>query len=340
MQNQGETLAIGVVGLGYWGPNWVRNILQNSKYRLSWVVDQNPERLQTIKRIYGLNDSQVFLTLPDALNSRIPNLALLATPPSLHLEFGKMVLSSGSNLIIEKPIGLNSDQTTELLNFGKLNNKKIYVDHTYIFTPVANKIRNLIETNELGELQFVISSRLNLGLIQRDVDVIRDLAVHDVALFDYFFKKQPINVSANVSTHSPANIPSTANLDFNYAKGLIAQVSVSWNSPVKVRSMIISGSKKSILWDDTNQSEKLKIYEASADLELTETNRFISYSLGDTLIPKVSNTEAIHLQLDHIFNAENGQCEAINSYEHIERVNDVLRGFEKSVESQGIRTAI
>jgi predicted dehydrogenase len=331
---------IGVVGLGYWGPNWVRNILKHTDYSLAWIVDSNPERIKSHEKQYSLNSNQVHSNLEDAMKVGIPDLVLVATPPSTHLEIGKSVLNHGSNLLIEKPIGVSSKDASELISLGKSKNLQIFVDHTYIFTPLARKIKEILSKRELGELQFIISSRLNLGLIQKDVDVIRDLAVHDLALFDYFLNEKPESVSVNVATHSPAKIASTASLNLNYKNELISQIGVSWNSPVKVRTMIISGSKQSILWDDTNQSEKLKIYEASANLDIADPKRHISYSLGDTIIPKVDSTEAIFLELNHIRDVLLNKVAPINGYEHIERVNIVLSSLEKSAQNDGLKVRI
>ena len=331
---------IGVVGLGYWGPNWVRNILKHQDYSLAWIVDLNTERIKSHQKQYGLSQNQVHSDLESAMSVSIPDLVLVATPPSTHLELGKSVLNHGSNLIVEKPIGVSSHEALELVLLGKSKNLQIFVDHTYIFTPLARKIKEILSSGQLGDLQFIISSRLNLGLIQKDVNVIRDLAVHDLALFDFFLNKEPESVSANVATHVPAKIASTASLNLNYKNNLISQIGVSWNSPVKVRTMIISGYKQSILWDDTDQSEKLKIYEASANLDISDPNRYISYSLGDTLIPKVESTEAIYLELSHIREVLSNKVAAINGYEHIERVNKVLLGLEQSVENDGSKVNI
>ncbi len=339
MENS-KPLTMGVVGLGYWGPNWVRNILRNPDYSLSWIVDENPERRKSHAVQYGLNLNQVHSSIEDAMKVSIPDLVLVATPPSTHLVIGKSVLNHGSNLVIEKPIGVSSNEVKELMSLGESKKLQIFVDHTYIFTPLARKIKEILSKKELGDLQFIISSRLNLGLIQKDVDVIRDLAVHDLALFDYFLDENPKSVSANVATHAPAKIASTASLNLNYNNDLICQIGVSWNSPVKVRTMIISGSKQSILWDDTNQSEKLKIYEASANLDITDPNRYISYSLGDTLIPKVDSTEAIYLELSHIRDVLLNKVAPINSYEHIERINATLLGLEQSVQSNGSKVQL
>jgi predicted dehydrogenase len=333
-------IKIGVIGLGYWGPNWVRNILKNPDYSLSWLVDANPERIKYHEKQYGLNPNQVHDVLENAMKVIVPDLVLVATPPSTHLEIGKSVLNYGSNLVVEKPIGVSNKEAMELISLGKSKNLQIFVDHTYIFTPLARKIKDIMNSKELGDLQFIISSRLNLGLIQKDVDVIRDLAVHDLALFDFFLGENPESVSANVATHAPAKIASTASLNLNYKNELISQIGVSWNSPVKVRTMIISGSKQSILWDDTNQSEKLKIYEASANLDFSDPNRYISYSLGDTLIPKVENTEAIYLELNHMRDVLLNKVTPINGYEHIERVNAVLSGLEQSVQNDGQKVRI
>ena len=292
------------------------------------MVDKNQKHLLAQRDLYGLADSQVHIKIRDAFSEKVPDIVLLATPPSTHLQIGKEIIQNGSNLLIEKPVGLNLIETKELLHFASIKNAKVFVDHTYMFTPAAKKIKELIRSNSLGDLQFITSIRFNLGLIREDVDVIRDLAVHDVALLDYFLQRLPENVGAVVTTHKPAKIPSTASVNLNYKNQLSAQLVVSWNSPVKIRTMIISGSEKSIIWDDTNQSEKLKIYEASANFDISDPSRYISYSLGDTVIPKLDNTEAIYLQLDHLRDVLLGGKNPINGYDHILRVNEILENLD------------
>jgi predicted dehydrogenase len=331
---------IGIIGLGYWGPNWLRNTLAHPNFDLAWIVDTNQLTLEKFKNMYGLSQQQVNSNIDKAFELKIPDLVLISTPPATHFELGRLALNYGSNVIIEKPVGLNIEETLELVKLSTSLKLQLFVDHTYIFTPQAKFIYETLKKGLLGDLQFITSSRLNLGLIQKDVDVIRDLAVHDLALFDYFIPNKLNTVSASSTTHLPSVIPSTASINLNYEKNLLAQVGVSWNSPVKVRTMIISGSEKSILWDDTNQSEKIKVYEARANIDLADPNRHISYSLGDTFIPKLDNAEAIFLQLNHIKDVLNGKEKALNGVEHITRVSNVLKALDSSSKNNGNRVTV
>jgi predicted dehydrogenase len=340
MKTDQKKLTIGIIGLGYWGPNWLRNTLLHPNFELAWIVDSNQLTLKKFENMYGLSQQQVNSNLNKAFEIKIPDLVLISTPPATHFELGKLALNSGANVIIEKPVGLNTDESQELVKLSSNLKLQLFVDHTYIFTPQAKFIYETLKKELLGDLQFITSSRLNLGLIQKEVDVIRDLAVHDLALFDYFIPNKLISVSAATATHLPSVIPSTASINLNYDKNLLAQVGVSWNSPVKVRTMIISGSEKSILWDDTNQSEKIKVYEASANIDLADPNRHISYSLGDTFIPKLDNAEAIFLQLTHIKEVLNGNEKALNGVEHITRVSNVLKALDSSAENSGSKVAV
>lgn len=340
MKTDQKKLTIGIIGLGYWGPNWLRNTLLHPNFDLAWIVDSNQLTLEKFKNMYGLSQNQVNSNLDKAFEIKIPDLVLISTPPATHFELGKLALNSGANVIIEKPVGLNTDETQELVKLSTDLKLQLFVDHTYIFTPQAKFIYETLKKGLLGDLQFITSSRLNLGLIQKDVDVIRDLAVHDLALFDYFIPNKLNSVGAATATHLPSVIPSTASINLNYDKNLLAQVGVSWNSPVKVRTMIISGSEKSIFWDDTNQSEKIKVYEASANIDLADPNRHISYSLGDTFIPKLDNAEAIYLQLTHIKEVLNGNEKALNGVEHITRVSTVLKALDSSAKNSGSRVAV
>ena len=340
MNSNQEKLTIGIIGLGYWGPNWLRNILLHPNFGLAWIVDTNDVTLEKFKNIYGLSQKQVSTNVYKSFNVKIPDLVLISTPPATHFELSKLALNFGANIIIEKPVGLNTDETLELVKLSTDLKLQLLVDHTYIFTPQAKFIYETLRKGLLGDLQFITSSRLNLGLIQKDVDVIRDLAVHDLALFDYFIPNKLNTVSAATATHLPSIIPSTASINLNYDKNLLAQVGVSWNSPVKVRTMIISGSEKSILWDDTNQSEKIKVYEASANIDLADPNRHISYSLGETFIPKLDNAEAIYLQLTHIKEVLMRNEKALNGVEHITRVSTVLKALDSSAKNSGNRVEI
>jgi predicted dehydrogenase len=327
-------LNIGIVGLGYWGPNWVRNVIIHEKFNLNWVVDLDEKKLKLAEETFNLPQSKVFLNVEDALTSNLPDIVLIATSPSSHLDIAKLITSKKINLIIEKPSGINSEQMLEIIQLEKNNGIKIFVDHTYMFTPAAKFIRETIQSNYLGDLQFVLSSRLNLGLIQRDVDVVRDLAIHDFSLFDYFFEEIPLSIQCLAKTHFPATIDSSASINLNFSKNLLGHINVSWNSPVKVRQMIISGSNKSIIWDDTNQTEKVKIFEASADLNLDDPKRHISYSLGKTEVPKLALEEAIKLELDHIYDCLTNQVKPINGTEHLSRMHKILVASEQSKENQ------
>ena len=328
---ENNKINIGLVGLGYWGPNWLRNIRNHSKFNLSWISDLDKNKLSKFSQIYNLDKSSVFEKYQDALNTKIPDIVLIATPPSSHLPIGEYFINQKVNSIIEKPMGLNIEQTKKLVDLSQQNKVSLFIDNTYIFTPVAKKIKQIIDSGIIGDLQFIFSSRLNLGLIQKDVDVIRDLAIHDFSLLDYFLEKTPNNVHAKAVTHKPANVNSTASIDLSYENNLIVQLGLSWNSPVKVRSMIISGSKKSIYWDDTNQTEKLKLFDASAGFDSNDPNRHISYTLGDTTSFSLENREAISIELDHIYDVLVNNKKPLNGVDHILRVSNVLESCEKSL---------
>ena len=324
-------LNIGIVGLGYFGPNWLRNVKNNAKYDLSWICDLNAKRLEKFSSVYNLDKDSIFTDVDKAIDFKNPDLVLIATPPSTHLALGEKLINKKINLIIEKPMGLNIAETEKLVNLSSSLGTHLFIDNTYIFTPVARKIKQIINSGEIGDLQFIFSSRLNLGLIQKDVDVIRDLAIHDISLLDFFLEKLPLSIHARAVTHKPATVNSTASIDLSYENGLLAQLGLSWNSPVKVRSMIISGSKKSILWDDTNQTEKLKLFDASANFESNDPNRHISYTLGDTTTFSLENQEAISVELDHIYDVIVNKVQALNGKEHILRVSKVLESCESSL---------
>jgi predicted dehydrogenase len=323
-----KKLTIGVVGLGYWGPNWIRNIRNNSKFDLSWVIDTDLHKLNKFASIYNIPSSDLFTDGVMAIKFKKPDLVIIATPPSTHLKLAKFFCDCKVNLIIEKPIGVNKNETMELINYAKQSNIKVFIDNTYIFTPAAIKIKEILTSSLIGDLQFLFSSRLNLGLIQKDVNVIRDLAIHDIALLDYFIEKNPNSLSASAVVHKPSDLFSTASLSLKYDEEFFSQISVSWNSPIKVRSMIISGSQKSIVWDDVSINEKVKLIDVSANALSKDNALHVSYTLGNTTVFHLDSTEAITNELNHIYDVLSNNVDAINGIEHIERVAKVLDDCE------------
>ncbi len=285
-------MKIGVIGLGYWGPNIVRNILTNKNVASVVCCDMNTKRLESIRQkfptVETVSDYKAILK-----NTSVVAVAIV-TPVSTHYPLAKEALEAGKHVLIEKPMTDSADHARELIAFAGKRKLTLMVDHTFIYTGAVRKIKELISAGELGDILYFDSVRVNLGLFQHDVNVIWDLAPHDVSIMDYVIDKKPVSVSAVGVSHYN-NIEDVAYLTVNFDDDLIAHFHINWLSPVKVRKMLIGGSKKMIVYDDMDQSEKVKVYNKGVDIQSEEMvhKALVQYRIGDMYAPNLDQTEAL-----------------------------------------------
>lgn len=296
-------ISIGVIGYGYWGPNLVRNFYESGTTRVRVVSDLNPARLDLVSRRYpGIE------TTPDhaALIARTDvDAVAIATPVRTHYDLALAALRAGKHVFVEKPLTETADQARHLIEEAERRGLTLMVDHTFIYTGAVRKIKALVESGDLGEIYYYDSERVNLGLFQPDVNVIWDLAVHDLAIMSYVFAEQPVAVSATGMGHVPGKPANVAYLTLYFDRPMIAHINVNWLAPVKLRRTLIGGDRKMIVYDDLEPSEKIKVYDKGIELgngqlgreQLYET--LIGYRSGDMHAPRLDGTEALRREVQH-----------------------------------------
>lgn len=299
-----KKLKVGVIGCGYWGNHILRNFNSSESWELVSACDLDENQLKKQSSKYPnaefTKDSNKLFE-----NSNIDAIAI-ATPVSTHFDLAKKSLQSGKHTWVEKPLCSNYSQAEELLNIAKSNNLLLNVDHTYIYTPAVQKLKEIIDSGELGDPIYFDSVRINLGLFQHDVNVIWDLAPHDISILDFCLNKKPKSLIASgtsVIKYSEKNLENIAYLNLNYDDDMIAHIHVNWLSPVKIRRIIIGGTKKMLLFDDMLNSEKIKIYDSGVNIQSKEDiyESLIQYRIGDMYSPKINNKEALKEEVEHFY---------------------------------------
>jgi predicted dehydrogenase len=293
-------ISIGVIGYGYWGPNLVRNFAETAGTKVTAVADLDKAKLELVERRFPL--VRTTTNFHDLLGDSSIDAIAIATPVGTHFEFGMAALRAGKHLWVEKPMAETSFQARKLNDEATRRKRVLFVDHTFIYTGAVRKMGEIIKRGDLGRTYYYDSIRVNLGLFQRDVNVISDLAVHDFSILDYLLGEHPVAVSAGGINHFPGTPENLAYITLFYDSGVIAHTNVSWLAPVKVRQILIGGSKKMIMYDDLEPSEKVKVYDKG--ISFTDDPKQIhemrvGYRTGDMWAPKLAMTEALRVASDH-----------------------------------------
>jgi predicted dehydrogenase len=295
-------IGIGVVGYGYWGPNLVRNLCEIHDARLRWVCDLQTERLAGVQNRYP--SVQITEDYQQLLDDPQVDAICVATPVATHFPLAMKALRAGKHVFVEKPIADNTQDAERLVEEAERRGLVLAVDHTFIHTGAVRKMRELIQ-NSLGQLYYYDSVRINLGLFQHDVNVIWDLAVHDVAIMDFLLPERPIAVSATGMGHVPGEPENIAYLTLHFPNQLIAHVHVNWLAPVKVRRTLVGGTQKMIVYDDLEPSEKIKLYDTGITLTGPAARHgekmrqiLVGYRTGDMMAPRLDTTEALARELN------------------------------------------
>ena len=295
-------LKIGVIGCGYWGTHVLRNFNNSGSWELSWMCDKNSVQLTNQKNRYPETKSTEIYQ--DSLDDENINAVAIATPVDSHFQIAKDALLSGKHVWVEKPLTSTLAEAEELARIAKDKNLLLNVDHTFIYTPAVQKIKSIIESGELGDVLYFDSVRINLGLFQHDINVIWDLAPHDLSILSYCTNKKAVSVNATgscVVEYSGKKIENLAYVTINFEDGSIAHFHVNWLSPVKIRKIIIGGSKKMLVFDDMENSEKIKLYDTGVSVTNKEDiyESLVQYRLGDMSSPALSNKEALAWEVEH-----------------------------------------
>lgn len=291
---------LAVVGAGYWGPNLVRNAQATPALRLEWLCDLDEERARAV--LGGYTTVRVTRSFETVLNDPAVGAVAVATPAATHFDLVRAALEAGKHVLVEKPLTPSSGEAAKLVALAERSGLVLMCDHTYCYTPAVRKIRELVRGGEIGEVQFVDSVRINLGLVQPDVDVLWDLAPHDLSILDFVLPPdaRPVAVSAHGSDPIDAGRSCVAYLSIWLSTGALAHAHVNWLSPTKIRTTVIGGSRRTIVWDDLNPSQRVAVHDRGVDLAYAgslgrEERReaLISYRVGDVLVPALPEQEAL-----------------------------------------------
>lgn len=294
-------IKVGVIGYGYWGPNLVRNFIENAGWQLISVCDQQPQRLVQMQRRYP--SVEALTNWRDLVADARIDVVAIATPVGTHFELGIAAIRAGKHVLIEKPMAGNSEEARRLIDEAERQNVLLMVDHTFIYTGAVRKIKELVSNGSLGEIYYYDSVRANLGLFQHDVNVIWDLAVHDLAILQYVLPGQPVAVSATGLSHIPGGREDVAYVTLFFDNQLIAHLHVNWLAPVKVRRTLLGGSSKMIVYDDLEPSEKVKVYDRGITLTNEPESIYqlkVGYRAGDMWAPQLDLTEALKVEVNHL----------------------------------------
>ena len=291
-------LKFGVIGYGYWGPNIVRNLRGLDGCQVVGVCDQSPAARKRIQSAHP--GGPVYADPKELLASPEVDVIAVITPVWSHFELSKAALENGKHVFVEKPFTANVAQAEELINLAEQKHLKIMVDHTFLFTGAVRKIKKLLDEDVLGKLYYYDSTRVNLGLFQHDCNVLWDLAPHDLSIMNHLLHKDAEAIVATGQSHLNGH-EDIAFITAYYPDSMIAHVNVNWLSPVKVRTTLIGGEKKMLVWNDLEADEKLKIYDKGVDVKNQEGlyNLLVSYRSGDMWAPQIEQVEALRLELSY-----------------------------------------
>lgn len=328
---------IAIIGFGYWGPNLLRNFSQLSDCTVHSVVDMRPERLAIVKRNYpAVNVS----TSPDEiLKDPSIDAVVIATPVFSHYPLARKALQNGKHVLLEKPMTTSGDHALELIDLAGKGGKVLMVDHTFLYTGAVKKIKEIIGMGVIGKLQYFDSVRINLGLFNPEVNVIWDLAPHDLSILFHLCGEKPVSVITTGVSHTANNIENIAYITVNYASDMLAHFTCSWCSPVKIRKILIGGSNKMILFDDVEPTEKLKVYDTGYKVnvksEEDKHNMLVDYRLGDIFVPRIGQEEALWGVANDFVSAILKGTEPVSNWKNGLEVVKVLEAAEKSVKNRG-----
>jgi len=329
-------IRVGVIGYGYWGPNLVRNFMEAPGSTVVVVCDLRTERLAQLRlrypTIHTVNDTAVLFNDPslDAI--------IIATPVSSHFELAMATLKADKHVLVEKPLASTSEQSMQLIDEAARRRRVLMVDHTFVYTSAVRKIRELLNANALGDIYYYDAVRVNLGLFQHDVNVIWDLAIHDLSIMDYVLPAKATAVSATGISHIPGQPENVAYMTLFFDNRMIAHVHVNWLTPVKVRHTLIGGSEKMILYDDLEPSEKVKIYDKGVTLSQSPEavyEMLVSYRSGDMWAPRLDATEALQTEALHFIDCIENDTQPETDGQAGLRLVRTVEAAEKSLRAKG-----
>ncbi|MCB9204922.1 MAG: Gfo/Idh/MocA family oxidoreductase [Flavobacteriales bacterium] len=332
-------LKVGVIGFGYWGPNIVRNFSMHAACEVVCIAEPNEDRRVVAQK--ACPTARIVKNHTALIEEQGIDAVAICTPVSTHYQMAKQCLLNGKHVLVEKPIATGLQEAKELLDLAQQRGLCLLVDYTFLYTGAVQHIRSLISNDELGSINYIDSTRINLGIYQSDVNVLWDLATHDLSVIYHLVPERPESVQAIASIHQESGIEHIAYLSLHYPSGMLVHLNCSWASPVKIRQMIIGGSKKMVIYDDIEPSDKLKVYEYSTSAPSDEERRkvLVDYRLGEVRIPKISLTEALSVMVDDFYGMINGQPPAYDAKMSLDIVNTLIKADE-SLQNGGTKVLL
>lgn len=329
-------IKVAVIGYGYWGPNLARNFANTDGCELVAVSDLEPSRLASCARLHP--SAATTTRLRDIIESTNVDAVAIATPVHSHFAIAMAALKAGKHVLVEKPLAQSSDQVRRLIDEAQLRKLTLMVDHTFVYTPAVQKIRQLIREGELGEILYYNGNRASLGLFQQDVNVIWDLAVHDISIIRYIMKEAPVAVSATGATHVRGTPENMAHVTLFFENSCVAQINVNWLSPIKVRQTFIGGSRKMIVYDDLEPTEKIKVYDKGISVNYSPQAAHqlrIGYRAGDMWAPHLGASEALSVEAKHFVDCIRNGSSPLSSGTTGLQVVQILEAASRSIVAQG-----
>jgi predicted dehydrogenase len=327
---------VGVIGCGYWGPNLIRNLVENKRCRSVVACDLDRARLDRVAQRYPLAGSTT--DFQDILDDESIEAVVIATPLSTHFPLAERALKAGKNIFVEKPFARTTQQAETLIGLARERNLVVTVGHTFEFSPAVVRIGELIRSGELGDVYYISSSRVNLGIHQKDVSVIWDLAPHDLSMIFAWLGEYPVKVSAMGRDYVQPGLPDVAFIDLEFGSGVLVHVQVSWLAPSKLRNTTIVGSKKMVVYDDTAHLEKVKLFDKGVSFKDPETfgEYQLSYRAGDIVSPKIDSYEPLQAEMEDFLRAiQEDHTPRVDGASGL-RVVRVLEAAQHSLENGGM----
>lgn len=333
-------IQIGLIGLGYWGPNLIRNFFSTKRCKLIAIADLQVDKLEKFKTIYpGI---ETYIDAETLIKNKNIDAIVVATPVFSHFPLAKAALENDKHVLIEKPMASSVQEAETLIELALKKNKILMVDHTFLYTGAVQKIKELIDNDVIGKLKYIDSTRINLGLFQPDINVLWDLAPHDISILNYICNEKPVAVHATGICHTNNGMENIAYLTLKYQNDLIAHFNCSWTSPVKIRKFLIGGDKKMILYDDMEPTEKVKLYDTGYEHKSEEDRRriLVDYRTGDIFVPKLSTSEALIGVANDFVNSIIEHTSPISDAILGLNVVKVLEAAQKSIKQKGVEIPI
>lgn len=333
-------MKLGVIGYGYWGPNLVRNFTELQGIDVKWCADKRHDRCALAKKRYP--SIAVTEQAEDVLNDPEVNAVVIATPVSTHYPLARRALERGKHVLVEKPMTQTVAESQELIELADKKALVLMVDHTFIYSGAVRRMKEILDVGELGDLYYLDSVRVNLGLFQSDIDVLWDLAPHDLAILTYLIRETPKFVSATGLAHTHSGLVDVAYMTMHFANKFMAHVHVNWLSPVKIRQMLIGGDRRMLIYNDMEPSEKVRVYDRGIRVTTEDSihKTLVDYRTGDMWAPKLENREALATECEHFIECVRFNKMPLSSAIAGLNVVRLLDAAQKSLTKGGTKVAV